>query len=171
MKYSYLIVLVTILSLIGIGIQLEFGHHTFGGLYMENGHIIIISIPIIFLGLLNKQVLFLGLTIFLSGLLTFVGTSIILVKQEAQSAENAKGIVKALNSYNADKGAYPVTLKDLLPNYLTTIPITAMGISDHAFTYRRLEDSYFLSFPENEKHYYYRVLGDKVIHPCQPVGC
>lgn len=173
MKYSYLIVLITILSMIGIGIsiQIEFGHHIDGGLYLANTLFMLMSLPIIVLGFLNKKILLLGLTMFLGGFIIIFGSSIISDKQAEQSVENTKEIVKALDSYNADKGVYPDALEALIPNYLTTIPISAMGISDHAFTYHRSRDSYFLSFPENEKHYDYRVTGDKVTNPCQPVGC
>ena len=156
---------------IGISIQIEFGHHLDDGLYFVNALFMIMSMPIIVIGLLNKKILLLGLTMFLSGFMIIFGSSIISDQQVNQSVENTKGIVKALNSYNADKGVYPNALEALIPNYLTTIPISAMGISDHAFTYHRSGDSYFLSFPENEKYYYYRVTGDKITNPCQPVGC
>lgn len=162
---------IIVLSLIGTAILLEFGHHNFEGeLYMLTFKVIFISVPMMFWGFVHKRMFFIGLAITLSAVISLLTAGGISDLKEDQSAENAKQIVKALNDYNADNGAYPVNLNELVPSYLNTIPLTAIGISEHPFSYRQLAGSYLLSFPESWG-YDIRILGDKRINPCEPVGC
>lgn len=160
-----------VLSLVGLTILLEFGHHTFEGeIYMLAIKIIFISIPMMFWGFVHKRMFFIGLAITLSVLISLLVSGAISSLQEDQSAETAKVVVKALDDYKTDKGEYPVTLKALVPDYLTTVPLTSIGISDHPFSYRKLDNTYLLSFPESWGGVI-RILGDKRINPCEPVGC
>jgi hypothetical protein len=52
-------------------------------------------------------------------------------------------VIAALEQYKADKGFYPETLAELVPEYLSVVP-TKDGILD--FSYTRTETGYSFSF-------------------------
>ncbi len=52
--------------------------------------------------------------------------------------EKGNQIVQAIEAYHAAKGKYPITLDELLPTYLSDIPMTLTG---QAYFYRLFENS------------------------------
>jgi len=50
-------------------------------------------------------------------------------------ANNAKSVIKAVNTYYADNGHYPENLNQLIPSYLESIPSSAYRMSDNKFRY------------------------------------
>jgi hypothetical protein len=50
-------------------------------------------------------------------------------------ANNAKSVIKAVNTYFADSGQYPENLNQLIPIYLESIPSCAYRMTDSEFRY------------------------------------
>ena len=50
-------------------------------------------------------------------------------------ANNAKSVIKAVNTYYADSGLYPENLNQLIPIYLESIPRCAYRLTDSEFRY------------------------------------
>jgi hypothetical protein len=52
-------------------------------------------------------------------------------------------VIQSIEQFKLDNGHYPVAMEDLMPKYLTEIPITLTG---HQIEYYRDEDFYTVSF-------------------------
>ncbi len=52
-------------------------------------------------------------------------------------------IIKALEQYHTDKGAYPESLEELVPYYITSIPTQ---VNDESIFYTKSGESYSLAF-------------------------
>ena len=52
-------------------------------------------------------------------------------------------IIEALEKYLSDKGTYPETLEELIPDYIDTIPAE---VNENPIAYQKAEDGYSLSF-------------------------
>ena len=63
-------------------------------------------------------------------------------------------IITALNEHYADTGYYPLSLDKLVPRYIPSVPLTAMGIvSKHYFFYEKESLKFRLSFEANDGIY------------------
>jgi hypothetical protein len=52
-------------------------------------------------------------------------------------------VIKALEQYQADKGEYPETLTELVPQYLSEVPTE---VNDEPISYTKTDESFSLSF-------------------------
>ena len=52
-------------------------------------------------------------------------------------------VIKALEQYQADKGEYPETLAELVPEYLSEVPTE---VNDEPIYYAKTDESFSLSF-------------------------
>lgn len=59
--------------------------------------------------------------------LTAVPTQSLLDREIADGIQRGNQIIKAIETYYAEKGAYPASLDDLNPRYLAEIPLTVNG--------------------------------------------
>lgn len=88
--------------------------------------------------------------VILASLLACRGTGILPTDEPPGVGEKAeKGyaasapVITALESYKLDHGSYPVTLPDLVPDYLSTVPTKN---EDLEFSYSSTGDDYQFSF-------------------------
>lgn len=51
--------------------------------------------------------------------------------------------IKALEQYQADKGTYPESLEELVPDYLPSVPTE---VNDESILYTKMGESYSLAF-------------------------
>lgn len=94
-----------------------------------------------------------GLVRFAAGallLLAIFGSSRVAASmQRAARDRTALDVLVALEAYKKDKGMYPETLDELVPNYVPEIPRPAIGVirdEDDRFAYSNYGDSYALEF-------------------------
>ena len=67
--------------------------------------------------------------------------------QVLASKERGNRIAAGLSAFHAAEGTYPATLEDLVPDYLSKIPPTAMGLfRTQSFIYEKGDGSYDLRF-------------------------
>lgn len=90
-------------------------------------------------------------TLKLATLLIFllVVTGCLFLHEVSEDEEIADGkaksaiVISAVEQFKLDNGHYPETMEDLMPKYLTEIPITLTG---HQIEYHRDRDFYIVSF-------------------------
>lgn len=59
--------------------------------------------------------------------LTTVPTQSLLDREIADGIQRGDQIIKAIETYRAEKGIYPLSLDDLIPRYMAEIPLTVNG--------------------------------------------
>jgi amino acid transporter len=80
---------------------------------------------------------------------SFIATIGIIRWQTVQSKMQGDKIVNALNNYHSTKNNYPVSLEEMIPQFLINVPYTYIGYGNVKFNYKLKEDnsSYILFFP------------------------
>jgi len=66
----------------------------------------------------------------------------------------ADSVIVALNKYYSDSGNFPSSLEKLVPKYISSVPVTAMGVvSSHEFFYKKESIEYRLAFEATDGIY------------------
>jgi hypothetical protein len=138
----------------------------FVGFHLIVGLALLLSVILLVAGTISCVVgrdgslLKLGGWLFLLVLTDIWAVGVISAIQDRRSRIRAQPIVAAVETFHAEKGAYPVSLEDLRPAYIARIPRNCMGWFGTEFHYRRAKDSYVIVFPL--PHGYRRVyFGDR----------
>lgn len=140
-----------IIGAITLALLNTFGSYSFiGAGLLGLVYIVIICLAIILLGIAiltkNKKALINSLLLVGVFLISLVISNLINDYQIKSSKEKALMIIEALESYRKDNKSYPLTLKELSPRYLGTIPDSKMGFFNAPFLYKGASDTYSLSF-------------------------
>lgn len=81
----------------------------------------------------------------------------IMWQQSKVSRHRAEIVIDGLSRYYTDHGTYPESLRDLVPDYLPSVPRSSMGFIPRKFRYSYYDPLpvYRLSFPFHGKSYDY----------------
>ena len=73
------------------------------------------------------------------GLAVIIPSYLIYRVQIKENFKNASKVVKSLRVYHKKNGDYPVSLKDLVPDYIAQVPVVYLGVWPRSFEYEYIK--------------------------------
>ncbi|TGL62024.1 hypothetical protein [Leptospira sarikeiensis] len=149
-KWVFLIVGILASSILYVDLAADLGGaFLVSGIY---GFAYIISFLMILIGIFQKltgkkaKTLGRGLSIFIFMVPQLFISTIISQYQVKWSLERGETIIAAIDKYKSENNGMPISLEELVPNYMDKIPNTLIGLGHHSFEYRKIREEYVLLF-------------------------